>query len=144
MPEALFFTPDSGLIANSPLFHGSDDGAHRFTQLTQGIFHPWRDLRIDCAGDDSIIFHRTQAVGQYLLADALQRSFQFVETSRPLQKISQNQQFPFTAYQLYSGGDGHSGSSAFVSIMGPPVHYNFMLYSTIIYCSRKCNQYGSL
>lgn len=91
------------LIAETPFVHGVDDRAHRFAQLTEGVFDPGRNLRIDRADDKAVGFQGTETVGQDFLADTVQVFAQFVEPPRPGQQVPQDEQLPFVADERNSG-----------------------------------------
>lgn len=75
-----------------------------FAKFGQRIFHPRRHLGIDCTGNDTIGFHRAQAVRQHLLADPFQVLFQLIEAPRALKQIPHDEQLPFAADHLDGGG----------------------------------------
>ena len=54
--------------------------SHGLAEVTQGIFHPGRHFRVDGPGDQPVLFHGAEGVGQNLLADALQTFLQFIES----------------------------------------------------------------
>ena len=81
--------------------------------MSQGIFHPGRYLEIGCAGDDSIGFHRAEAVSQDFLADALQISAEFVETPGAHKQVAQDQEFPLASDQLHSRSHRTCGKFVF-------------------------------
>ena len=63
----------------SPCFHGLDDGLHGFPQRAEGVLHTGRHLWENRTHYKAVHFHRTQAVGQHLLADVIQIFVQFKE-----------------------------------------------------------------
>lgn len=70
----------SVFIIRSPFLHGIQDRAHGLAEVTQGIFHPGRYFRVDGPGDQPVLFHGAEGVGQNLLADALQTFLQLIES----------------------------------------------------------------
>ncbi len=109
-PKGLFFRITDTLFCPRLVFfpkrcHLKDQRAELFAQLTQSIFHTGRNFRINGPCNDPVFLHRTQTVRQDLLADAVKTLPEFVETPGTDQEVSEDQQLPFAADQLYGGRD---------------------------------------
>ena len=101
------------LIINPKCFHRLDDRAHTLAEVAQGVLYSRRYFGINGAGDDTVILHRTQAVGQNLLADAVKAFSQFVEPPRSDEKISQDQQLSLASNQAHCCCDGAISISSY-------------------------------
>ena len=110
-------------IINSKCFHRLDDRAHTLSEVAQGVLYSRRDFGINGAGDDAVLFHRPQAVGQHLLADTVERLSQLVEPPRSDEKITQYQQLPLASDQADGCCYGTIGQFGFCFHIAPPKVY---------------------
>ena len=121
----LFF-PMRRQIADTPLFHLFYDRTHRLAQITQRISHLRGHFRINLAGNESILLHRTQTVCQHFMADPFQILWQFIKPPWSGKQISDNLQFPLASYKLYCCC--YRAVRQFLSFLHNPAPYHIRLF----------------
>src|SRR5262245_37892384 len=101
---------DEGVLAvhvsRAPLGEGADDHAELPTLVREVVFRPRRMLGVELAGDEPLLLHQLEPLGEQVRRDALQRRLEILELAVPAEEVANDEQRPALADHLEGFRDG--------------------------------------